>query len=223
MHQILMLMSPKTAAPAAVAYVSKSFGGTANPSKTFSAIGIGTASADRHVIVLVAVTNSSTHTLSSVTVAGQACTIVVQRNVTNGGTAAIVITDSPVTSGTTADVVVTLSGTAAEVGVATFAATGLASTAATATASTATNNGSMSLAVNAGGIAIGCGASGGYYGASGAAAWTNLTGRFFDDGYTHAVGGYFAGASDTSAGATLSISCDITDNYLPAFCVAAFR
>jgi len=124
---------------------------------TFSSHGIGTASSDRYIIVVLTnAAGSSSTNFSSVTVAGTSCTRQVQ-TYTNEGGVSIWITNAAITSGTTATIVATVSsggGNSANCGIGTFAVTGLASTVATATAQQTTNNTSTNLAVSAGGVAV---------------------------------------------------------------------
>jgi len=221
--QQIMVGLGAAAMPLAITYVASAIQ-VCTPTTTFTAFGIGTAASDRYVVVTISTGNTSATAVSSVTVGGQATTIVKSQKGTaaSSSMAIILITNSPVTSGTTADIVVTMNVGAQALSIGTFAVTGLQSTTATATNGTVTNNTAMSLAVSAKGGAIGVGAAGGFDGAGGAATWTGLTKRYFIDGYATVHGAYPTGASDLSNGATLSISCNITDNYQPAFAVAAF-
>jgi hypothetical protein len=82
-------------------------------SQTVAGLSIGTANANRYVVVALRTRNttqSEDANPASVTVAGQSCSLVVFTDNTGGTTGVgnpIYITDNPVTTGTTADVVVT--------------------------------------------------------------------------------------------------------------------
>lgn len=114
-------------------------------SYTLSAASIGTADAQRVVIVGISYVNGDTETISAVTIGGVSASILVQSNsaleaVGAGIAAAIVPT------GTTADVVVTLTGNVTGIGVGVWATYDLDAASAVATGS---NTDLSGLAVNA--------------------------------------------------------------------------
>lgn len=179
---------------------------------TFSSHSIGTAASDRYVIVAVACRGSfASATIASVTVAGTSCTQAVASTST-AGTAQIWITNAAITSGTTGDVVVTTGGGAQvnNCGIGTYAATGLASATASATNTTTSDNTARSLAVTAGGIAVGLMRSN--EAATGSAvAWTNITERY--DAIVESGQSIHSGACDNQAAdATLSLTADDQNN-----------
>lgn len=191
---------------------------TAGNTYTFSSHSIGTASADRYVVVTVT-TNSR---VSAVTVGGASCTLANSR--TNGGASYIYITDGPVTSGTTASIVVTIStATSAACGIGTFAVTGLQSITPTATATQTTDVTATNLAVTASGVAVGV-----VYSENDDTythSWTNLTERYdarLDAGEAYAHSG---ASADQATSQTLSITVDAQSTGAPtvAIALAAFR
>lgn len=209
--------------PLAITYAASSIQ-VCNPSTTFSAFAIGTASADRYVVVTLSTGSTISTAISSITVAGQACTVVSSAKNGAGGTfTAIVITNAPVTSGTTANIAITMNNNTQALSIGTFAVTGLTSTTPTATATTTTNNGVMTVAVAATGGVISIAGSSGNTGTGGAVSWTGITERYWINGYDTVHGHYVSGASNISVGgATFNASCNITDNYQPAAVTAAF-
>jgi chitodextrinase len=105
-------------------YAGNASNGTPTKPHTFTAAAIGTASADRHVIVAATWSGGGTTNITGITVGGVAATIdATYYNAT--GPRGCVIARAAVPTGTTADVVVTMSGTApSRLGVGTWAVTG---------------------------------------------------------------------------------------------------
>lgn len=161
------------------ASVSYSVGGSAvstadASSYTFSAVGIGTASSDRTVIVAAFSRNSgNTASISSVTVGGSAATERASANYNiSGGSSVCGLYTIPYPTGTTADIVVNLPSSYARAGVAVYAVYGLVSVTPSATAS-ATNATTLNLNTNVteGSVCIGAV----YTNPNGSATWTGLT------------------------------------------------
>ena len=186
--------------------------------KTFSALDIGTASADRIVIVaLIGIPNAGTVTISSVTIGGvsaaSCCTGI-------GDTQAFVeFWAATVPSGTTGDVAVTASGNMFNCFVGVWATTGLGSGTATASGTSTADPGSASLNISAGGIALGAG-----FNSNNApnVTWSNLT-EDFDS--TQGGSRTYTGASQAFAAAQtgLSLSADYASSANPRTVLAAFR
>lgn len=135
---------------------------------TFSSQSLGTAAADRYIVVGAATRQTGGLTLSSVTVGGVSATIVVQQN--NGdGTTGLAIAAVP--SGTTGDIVVTWSGASARCAIVFYRLTGLDSATPTDTDSDTATDPSFTLTKAAGPtIGITSVSSG-----SLSCSWTNLT------------------------------------------------
>lgn len=176
-------------------------------SYTFSAVGIGTASSDRTVIVAAFSRNSgSTASISSVTVGGSAATKQSSANYNvAGGSSVCGLYTIPYPTGTTADIVVTLPSSYARAGVAAYAVYGLASVVPSATAS-ATNATTLNLNTNvtAGSVCIGAV----YTNPNGSATWTGLT-EDLDILIESSNGLTTASALLTSAETPRTISCAI--------------
>lgn len=140
---------------------------------TFTSKSIGTASADRFVIVCVMFAGGAGTTLS-VTIGGSSATQLAF--VSSGAGAAAGCYGLTVTTGTTATIAVTTGTTSGGVGIWVYDAKGLTSTTPTATAN-ATNNASAlttSINVSAGGFVVGT--AGNQSGSDGGSwSWTNLT------------------------------------------------
>lgn len=205
-------------------YVASTMVGGSGTSKTFSGFAIGSASSTRRVIVAVSIYGTGTN-ISSVTVAGQATTKLVQQ--TNGGTmVGIFITNSAVSSGTTADVVVNISASSSDRwAISTYSAKDLSSITPVGTGSTTSNNGSVTLSGSADGVMVGVGGASGYNGSGGSGSATNMTLNAFLDGYSsYGVGMYASAASRATATTTsYTVSMGINDNYQPAFAYASLR
>ena len=120
---------------------------------TFTAANIGTASADRYVIVVMAWGASANRTPSSVTLGGNAMTAVAG-GATGFYGVGIYISASPVASGTTADVVVTFDNNPQRCGIVVYQVNNLVSTTAVGTATTSSDNTAMNIATTANGFAI---------------------------------------------------------------------
>jgi hypothetical protein len=143
-----------------LAYQTATNSGANSTSYTFSTQAIGTAAADRLVVVVIG--REPGDTLSSSTIGGISATVVA-----NAGTCTIIA--AVVTTGTTADVVLNFAGTQIRIGVAVYAVYGLSSTTAT---STYTASLSETVTIPAGGVAIGCA----YSGSGGVSTtWTGVT------------------------------------------------
>ena len=117
-------------------------------------VAIGSAAADRYVIIAVALrTNGFQADASAVTVAGVSCTQIGTDVNAGNNHLSLWRTNSPIASGATANVVVTFTN-AANIGVATWAVTGLQSVTPTDTDSTTTDAASVTSTVSAGGIIV---------------------------------------------------------------------
>lgn len=175
---------------------------TANAaSYTFSSASIGAAANDRYIVVAVTdsgVTFVNAPTVSSVTVAGQACTKVAEAwpGLTIVQRVTLWITNSPVTTGTTASIVVTLNSSAGGAAIGAWAVYGLTSTTPHDTLSV-TGAAPLSGSIDhpEGGILIA--AAGFYELTSGSVTWTNAT----ED---------FEGSSGTSYEFTVASKADLT-------------
>lgn len=117
---------------------------------TFTAQAIGTAAADRYVIVGVGISNNASEP-TSVTVGGVSATKVVG---TAGGAHCAGLWVALVTGGTTADIVVNASGTTDRCAIGVWSATGLLSVTPNNTATSNAATGSCTVTTLAGGFAI---------------------------------------------------------------------
>ena len=166
-NQLIGFGAGDSARPAAATFAGSSGTDTNQTTYNFTGLAIGTASNDRYVVV--ATNTTSTVTCNSVSVAGTACTKLVER--TNDATLSIWITNTPITSGTTATVSVTFSGASTNCGVVTWAVTGLELTTARDTMSGVGTTLSGTIDVPADGVLIAA--------ATGldSASWTGATER----------------------------------------------
>jgi len=220
--------------PLVITFIGNTIG-TAAPTATFSNHAIGTASADRYIVVCIQTGIPANSRFGSCTVGGESTTIVkhVSNTITANGHSeiAICITDEPYTSGTTADIFVNQStsgqnANAWAVGV--YALTGLSSTTATDTGGdiTSTVGGEMSddIDVSAGGGVIAAAGGGGYYGTGTDVTWGGLTERYYYQGYAGGNAGIYAtGASlDDQSASTITVTSAQEDAYIPALAIASF-
>ncbi len=212
---------------AAIALTDHTFSSSGNSSYSFSSLSIGAAAGDRQIIVSVEARsqNSVPYTVSTVTVGGISATKICGADATNG------VTElrpelwlASVPTGTTGTVAVTFSASVLQCGVGVWRMTG-AATSASATATDAGTGGSYvpskSLAIPAGGVAVGIAASSG---AAGSFTWTSLTEDFDEQSGATAT---HSGASLASAGgstptitATASGSNDVIGMALASFAPA---
>lgn len=205
---------------AAVAYASANGEETGTNPKTWTAAGIGTAAANRYIVVGVFNRSAGAVTVSSVTVGGTACTQLVTLDGDSGANtsrADLWITNSAITSGTTADIVITFSGTPARHGYVAWAVTSIGSTTASATSSSSADPSTTTINISAGGVAIGLGFSG--------LDGTTST----PTGLTENVDASFGSSSSytglskafAAAQTGLSVGCDFATTTNQAFVVAA--
>lgn len=145
-------MAGGSVAPISANYEDNADSTSALTTYTFVGVGIGTAAPDRHVVVCIG-SNSNGRTVSSVTVAGQACTVI-NSVVNSTRTVAMAVTNAPVTSGTTATVTVTFNAGEDGCGIATYSLNTSGSVTPTDTATSTTTSGSVSLDIPAGGVGI---------------------------------------------------------------------
>ena len=169
---------------------------------TFSSQAIGTAQANRYVIVGVGGSNS-TRTVSTVTIGGISATQLVQQQ-SGIITSALFIANVP--TGTTASIVVTWSGSQDRAGIGVWSATGLSSTSANSTGSTTTNNGTITLTTLSGGFAVGFTTQDNF---GSTFTWTNLTSSF-SSASAPAIGGAIATTVGGSLGVSNSVSAGST-------------
>jgi hypothetical protein len=192
--------------PLTVEFTGSAVDATAQTVYTFTAQPLGTATADRQIVVGFSERASAIRTITSITVAGQACGIINQIFSGAGDINRTAMCIAAVPTGTTGDVVVTLSGAALRAGIGLWALKGSATTASSASGVSTTDPATSTLTIPVGGVAIGYG-----FAADGAvprtATWTNLTENFdqvITTNFTH------TGASVTGAGSTL-FTCDWSD------------
>lgn len=162
-----------SAAPIAVQFTdSKSTTGTATA--TYTACNIGTASADRLVVVVCTGIHGSTRTLSSVTIGGNTATVHASSG-SGAGQESVGIASLVVPSGTTADIVVTWSAAPSNNGIMVWIVTGWSSSTpyssyANADGTSATTK-VATLDTIAGGILI----VGAGHGANDTCSWSSVT------------------------------------------------
>jgi hypothetical protein len=156
------LIWEKLLTAAAVPSLTRTYTGTGqsltnSSSYSFSSTAIGTAAADRNIVVLCTVQNNDAIQPSTCTVGGAATTRVATRQNTEG--AAIFVTNAYVTSGTTATIAITTSVGSGKCRVFVYAVYGNMNRTPIATLNSTANDPSGSLDLQAGGVAFGVGQS----------------------------------------------------------------
>jgi hypothetical protein len=184
---------------ATISYTAHAESSTDLTTYTFSSQAIGTAAANRTVIVGMGYHDASAVSISSVTIGG------------NTSSANTIATDASfgssfheydLTTGTTADIVVTFSGGATRCGIGVWAAYGIGASDDTSNVGGPTE--ATDINISAGGVAIGHSIN---HNNTAIAAWTNMTKRFDDIiDYTSHTG------ADTSSATAVNptVTCDWT-------------
>lgn len=194
------------AAPdATVSYISSANAGSGS-SQTFTAQSIGTADADRYVIVGVMQNGSTRPSTPTVTIAGTTATSVAYARNDYGGSASTSagLQILKVTSGTTADIVVTWNTSCDVTAIGVWRAIGLSGTTANATSSSTASPSSLDLNVTAGGIIVALQANGQYS----TATWTGPT-EDFDTNFRTYYAYSGASAAYATASTPATVSCTL--------------
>jgi hypothetical protein len=145
-----------------------------NSTYTFSSQDIGTAAADRYVIVAVSNSSAGSGSLSSATIAGVSATIL-QASANGGGDIATTIIGASVPTGATGSVVVNFGTGQVRCAIGVWAVYGLLSTTPVATASQSGNPGTLNVNTHSGGIVVAAGVSSD---AGSSATWSGATERY---------------------------------------------
>lgn len=171
---------------------------TSNSSSyTFSAQTIGTASADRRVIVGVHMEGA--RSITSATIGGVSATIVIQ----GGGSGKSGILIAAVPTGTTADVVITLPGSNSSCAIGVWSVTGMTSDTAVDTGDVFDDPAADTLSTANGGICIAVATRA----TIGNVNWTGAT-EVYDD--TDGSSLLFSGASAQTTGESITISANFS-------------
>lgn len=173
---------------------------------TFSGVALGTPSGDRKILVGVSVVRASfPTTITSMTIGGISATEIIEQDSTRE---AVAIYIASVPTGTTGDIVVVCAHTESNCGIDVYACTGMSSTAHATGGSTADPM-TASLAIPAGGVAIGHAMIGD--GVS-SGSWTNLTENQDDNVESN---GTHMGAADAFAliQSSLALTCTPAGTY----------
>lgn len=199
----------------AVAFLQTASDTTDVSTYTFAAQNLGTAAADRCIIVAVHARDTGTgaKTISSVTVNGVAAVIAVQNQAASTNSTIVGIAIAEVPTGTSGDIVVVFSEAMIRCSVAAFAATGIDETAHDTGLSDATDP-TNDLDVPAEGIAVACAS----FGTAGTFSWTGLTERY--DAQVESAS-TISGASDafatTQSGLTITANGSTSTEIAGAF------
>lgn len=211
---------------ASSSYTATAVNSAAQTTYTFSSQSIGTAAANRYVVVgITAYTLSSSTSISSVTIGGVSATQLAQAysGGVNEDLSALYIAAVP--TGTTADVVITFSTAPYRCGIGVYRVIDLLSSTPTNTytASSTSNPLSVSADISAGGVAI---AVAGMVnsGAAGTYTWAGLTERYDATvGFAATHSGASADFASAQTGLTISSTYSQTPTDNGALAVAALR
>lgn len=202
-------------AAATIALTDNTVLGTDTSSYDFTTQSFGAATSADYIIIATGARATNPRTIDSVTIDGNAASIVQQVDFadgTNDHIAGIAIAQA--TGNSSGTVNVTFSGTCLRCGLGVYLVTNLLSTTATDTATDTGNSPSATLDISAAGIAAGI-----VFCANGPNAWTNLTERYDEEvesNYWH------TGAADAFASAQSSLAIS-NDASTTAMVLASFR
>lgn len=201
----------------ALTYVTSASATNDASAYTFSGTSIGTASADRVVVVVIGSRANAARSLSSVTVGGNAATAIATANATGGGAEIAAIYAIAVAAGTTADIGVTFSSTMLRCGIGVYTLTGTGSVTTAYGTATVTSNGTnptdSTIDCPAGGSILAVNFSNS--GATSTTTWTGLTERF--DIQPETVSNGVSSASDDFAAAQTNLTITATVANVLAF------
>lgn len=195
--------------------------GTDLTTYSFTSTAIGTAAANRLVVVAgKAVSGTTGRTLSSATIGGVSATIVIQHDLNAGQTDLTFIIAAVVPTGTTATVALTFSGGMGRCGIGSFALYRLASTTATDTASDGTDVVTLDVDTVAGSIVIAVVGDG----ASGVVGWSGVTINGVQTEIESGNNLSVASAQATATATPRTVNCDFTGSpSLNNGCSAVWR
>lgn len=198
-----------TVPPISFQYQTTTGSDSNSSSYTFSNVAIGTAAADRYVVVVATVAQGTGGllTIDTVSIAGTNGTISVnQRDGTNSASCNAAIASRLVTTGTTATIVVGLSSSARSCYISVYNVYGLTSATATNTYSSTTDPLSFSnVNFDAGGFIV----SGGIQrGVSSTSTWTELTENY--DSVSAETETRTAASFAPISNSTKTVTCDFT-------------
>ena len=199
-------------------FLQNSASGTDTDVYTFATQNLGTAAANRYILVSVAARTLAGSALSSITVAGETASLAVNHAPGNGSIAAIGVAAVP--SGTTGDIVLTFNGTMRRAGYAAYRITGLSSVTPNSTDTGSSDPDTLTVTVPDPGfaVAIASDATDG----SATYTWSGL-GVFEDfDAVLEAANANYSGAQSETAG---SVGFEVSHNQasaIPATAAASF-
>lgn len=189
---------------ATIAYASTAVSTSDLTTYTFSGQGIGTAAANRKVVVATSALSAggAPRTVASLTVGGVAATLVKQVNAASGNYPSLEIWQAVVPTGTTGDIVVTWDNGAVRCGIGVWAVYGAKSAAHDTGSSTASPLADAAFVVPTNGVGLAAAMSG----SSATYTWTNMTERY--DGTVE--GGMTHSGADTSTAGTQAITATLS-------------
>lgn len=213
-----------TQTPVAVSYVGTTADTSDSSTYTFTSHAIGTATADRVVLVAVGVRSATAGvSISSMTIGGVSATELAEAS--TGSNVSVAVYGLLVTSGTTATIVVTPSASCQRCQIAVYEMTGTGgSTTTSATATDITSPTSTTITIPVNGAAV-AGAFGQSASAVGTATWAGLTKDADED--LENTNNRFTSARLNSASGAVGLSIGVTwsggtPSAADALCAVAF-
>lgn len=204
--------------PPVLAFETNVQAGADNTTYTFAAVDIGTAAADRRVIVAITANSNAGAgaAISSATIGGITADIIVEHMAVSASSSHIFMAEVP--TGTTADIVVTFAAAQIRAGIGVWSVTGLTNPIPTDTVSTATSPAVLDLDVLEGGFIIGVA----YAASDPEMTWAGGTERYEAniEGSTDHSG---ADNSNMTAATPHTFTCTYTGETAPTACSASFR
>lgn len=196
--------------PVAITQTDHGESATDSNTYTFTARALGTAQADRRIIVALSMrVAGTTTTVSSVTVAGISATQVVSSPNNGGGNTTLAeLWVAAVPTGTTGDVVITFSATVLRCGSNVWRMVGSASSTASATGTSTADPGTANLTIPANGAAVGF-AVADFAGSGQGVNWTNLTSSLALT-YPEGAFGNAGAMADFVGGGSTTLTADYT-------------
>jgi hypothetical protein len=207
------LMSKAPAAPPTLTYVTNDVDATNQVTYTFPGVSIGTAAADRYVIVGIVSRHASfSRTIVSASIAGVAATVIADGDISRSQ-AAILIALVP--AGTTGDIVVEFTAVAERAGIAVWAAYGLSSP--TPIDSLNTASGTLDIDTAADGIIVAV-----HLGVSQTPVWSGIT-EVLADTVLEGLNEYTAASDSMTSAATPRAVSMSGVGTVPVTAIASFR
>lgn len=222
LHHRLRPVSSGSSSTATVAYVGGTNVTSAGTSFTFTSHSIGTANANRRVVVVAYANGSSVTDISGVTIGGNAATL--DKKITDISAGPLAIYSLAVAAGTTATIVVSTTGSASRCRIEVYTVTGNISTPARIddgsgyTASGTSVNDTLNVAAGAG-VVAGMGVSGSD---SVTLSWTNVS-KDSESNTGSSVRDMSVAHANVASGSTLTVTATSSGSTVLGMVAASYQ